>query len=69
MRGARRAGPDALDSRVRCLTRVAWSERALDRQDAALARLTALRDELAAQEGETTRVLVAEVETTMGHMR
>ncbi|MFJ2645989.1 tetratricopeptide repeat protein [Streptomyces sp. NPDC087420] len=62
-------GPDALDSRVQCLTRAAWSERALDRPDAALARLTALRDELAAREGETARGLVAEVETTLGHMR
>ncbi|MFJ1595880.1 tetratricopeptide repeat protein [Streptomyces sp. NPDC088261] len=62
-------GEDALDSRVQCLTRAAWSERALDQQDAALARLTALRDELAAQEGETAGALVAEVETTIGHMR
>lgn len=62
-------GPHALDSRVQCLTRAAWNERALDRPDEALARLTTLREELAAQGGETAKALVAEVDTTLGHMR
>lgn len=61
-------GPDVLEERMRCVVRMAWTERALDRADEAAERIRALMTEARALDTDEGRSVVSHLERTLGHL-